>query len=185
MKDEKILSLLKAGNYSKAGEKLYRYFPVVQKLVMKNHGTKREAEAIFQEAVMMTIKNLEGNEFVLKSRLNTHLYGVCRFLWNEALNKKNKGIEQADEQNQFLLKYADLENYQRTEADQRMAETAFKKLDNKCRQLLLLFYFDNKSLRDISMILSFSSEKTARNKKHRCIENAKENLRALKSAPHE
>ncbi len=185
MNDEKILAALKAGNYSKAGEKLYRYFPVVQKLVLKNHGSKREAEEIFHEAVIMMIKNLEANDYALKSRLNTQLYGVCRFLWNGALNKKNRGEKNAPEKKPFLLKNTEPENYQKSEADHRKARQAFKKLDSRCRQLLLLFYFDNKSLRDVSVILSFSSEKAAKSRKYRCLEIAKENLSALKLMAHE
>jgi RNA polymerase sigma factor (sigma-70 family) len=185
MNDEKILAALKAGDYSKAAEKLYRYFPVVQKLVVNNQGGKREAEEIFQEAVIMIIKNLESNDYVLKSRLNTQLYGVCRFLWNAALDTKNSVGANAPEKKTILLKNTESEHYHKAEADHRIARLAFKKLDSRCRQLLLLFYFDNKSLRDVSLILSFSSEKAAKSRKYHCLEIAKKNLSALKLMAHE
>ncbi|MBA3682214.1 MAG: sigma-70 family RNA polymerase sigma factor [Bacteroidetes bacterium] len=184
MKDEQILDYLKAGNYTKAGEKLYGYFPVVQKLVLKNNGSKQDAEDIYQEALIILIRKIQSPGFILSSSLNTYIYSVCRFLWNDQLKKKNKSIETDIETTLFVLKAEEIEN-DTTENENKLAEKAFNELGEKCKQLLQLFYFNKISLKEIATKLGFNSEKVAKNQKYRCLEKAKENLKTLKSFSHE
>lgn len=185
MKDEQILEYLKAGNYSKASEKLYAYFPVIKKLVLKNNGTKQDAEDVYQEALIIFIKKVQSQNFVLSSSLNTYLYSVCRFLWNDQLKKKNKSIEVDIEKNQKYLKEEEFENDPQGEVYNKLAEKAFNLLGDKCKQLLQLFYFNKIGLKQIAITLKFSSEKIAKNQKYRCLEKAKENLKILKSTSYE
>jgi len=185
MKDEQILKYLKVANYNKASEKLYTYFPVIKKLVVKNNGTKQDAEDIFQEGLIILIKKVQSQNFVLSSSLNTYIYSVCRFLWNDQLKKKNKNIEVDIEKNQQYLNESEFESDQQSEFENKLAEKAFNLLGDKCKQLLQLFYFNKISLKQIAVTLEFSSEKIAKNQKYRCLEKAKENLKTLKSTSHE
>ena len=66
-----------------------------------------------------------------------------------------------------------------------LATAAFNLLGEKCRQLLILFYFKKKTFREIASALSFSDEKTAKNQKYRCIQKAKENYLTLTNRSHE
>lgn len=184
MKEEDIIELLKTNRYAEAGEKLYAYFPVVKKLVLKNSGSREDAEDIYQEALIVFIGKLQSGDFVLTSNLSTYLYGICRLMWNERLRKNAKRIEvdplkledSASPEEDFLSL---------DDRDHRLAEAAFRQLGEKCRQLLLSFYFKKLSMREIAGQLGFGSEKIAKNQKYRCLEKAKEHLKTLKSASHE
>ena len=67
-----------------------------------------------------------------------------------------------------------------------LAKAAFDLLGEKCRQLLILFYFKRNSFREIASLLKFGSEETAKNQKYRCIQKAKENYLILsKTDTHE
>ncbi len=184
-KDEKILTLLKSGKVRLATENLYAYYPVIHKLIIKNKGSTREAEDIYQEALMIVIKNLRSEGFTLRSRLSTYIYSVCRFLWNESLHKKNKSRDNSLVKDRLLEKYASLQQYRRSEAGNRMAEKAFWMLDGRCRQLLLLFYSEKRSVPAIMRILAFSSVQAVREEKYRCLEKAKEKLRNLRTRANE
>ena len=46
---------------------------------------------------------------------------------------------------------------------------AFKKLGKECKELLEVFYFEKKSLREIAAQFNIG-EASARNKKYRCIQ---------------
>jgi RNA polymerase sigma factor (sigma-70 family) len=182
MKDQQIIKFLKAGNYSKVSQKLYAYFPVIKKLVLKNSGSKQDAEDVYQEALIILMNKMQNPEFKLTSSLNTYLYSVCRFLWNDELKKKNKAITIDIKGNETFLEDA---APTRDDRDQKLAEKAFDLVGEKCKELLRLFYFHQMSLKDIALKLRFSTEKVAKNQKYRCLEKAKENLRTLQNASHE
>lgn len=185
MKDDRIIELLKVNDYAKASEMLYAYFPVIKKLVLKNNGTLQDAEDIYQEALMLLINKVRKGDFVLTSSLNTYLYSVCHFLWNDKLKKKNKSILTDFENAPEFFVEKETEDIKHSEREVKLAEKAFQLLGEKCRQLLLLFYIRKLSLKDISIALKFGSEKTAKNQKYRCLDKAKEHLKILKSASHE
>ncbi len=185
MKHTQIIELLKGSHYAKASEKLYIYFPVVKKLVLNNGGSKEDAEDVYQEALIILLRKVQAADFVLTSSLNTYLYSICRFLWSDWLKKKNKGIEVELENYQPAFNESELETLSKTESQNKLAEKAFQQLGEKCRQLLLLFYFKKLAMKDIALQLKFSSEKVAKNQKYRCIEKAKEKLLILISSSHE
>ncbi|PBQ33053.1 RNA polymerase [Sphingobacteriaceae bacterium] len=185
MKDSQIIELLQGNHYAKVSEKLYGYFPVIKKFVLKNSGSRQDAEDIYQEALIILIRKLKTPDFVLTSSLTTYLYSICRFLWSERLKKQSKRIEVDLETTQQASAEHHLETLYKTESENTLAEKAFHQLGEKCKQLLLLFYFKKMSMRDIAAKLNFGSEKVAKNQKYRCIEKAKENLQILKTSGHE
>lgn len=185
MKDEHIIELLRNNHYQKATENLYGYFPVVKKLILKNNGSKQDAEDIYQEALVVLIRKVKDANFTLTSSLNTYLYSVCRFLWNDELKKKNKAIKVSDDGKLNSLKDEDFTEHLKEESEYKQAEKAFNLLGEKCKELLQLFYFNKLSMKIITEKLKFNSEKVTKNQKYRCIEKAKENLKTLKNISHE
>lgn len=174
MTDEHIIHLIRENKYDPAMKGLYTYFPVVKKFILKNSGTRQEAEDIFQEGLVIFCRKLENSGFVLSSSINTYVYSVCKLLWLDELKKKNRQLkadfsELRDEQESTLI-YDDIED----DKPLKQAQAAVMKLGQKCRELLELFYFKKASMKDIAKHLGFSSEKGAKNQKYRCIEKAKE-----------
>lgn len=179
MKDIQILELLKGNNFTKASRKLYAYFPVVTKMVLKNNGSKQDAEDIYQEALIILFRKVQDKNFVLTSSLNTYLYSVCRYLWNDTLRKQNKKIE--FEKVESVIPETEIEQDGRQESEYRIAEKAFQSIGEKCKELLVLFYHKNLGFKQIAKQLEFASENVAKNQKYRCLEKAKDNLKQLKT----
>lgn len=179
MKDAQILELLKSGSFTKAGGKLYAYFPVVKKMVLKNNGSKQDAEDIYQEALIILFRKVQEGNFVLSSSLNTYLYSVCRYLWSDTLKKQNKKIE--FEKVESFIPDEEIEKDNHKESQYRIAEKAFQSVGEKCKELLVLFYHKNQGFKQIAKDLGFASENVAKNQKYRCLEKAKDNLKKLKT----
>src|SRR5690242_11422687 len=87
MDDQTIIELIRTGNNDLALNVLYRNFPAIRKLVRSRGGSTRDAEDIFQEALIILIRQLK-KDFQLSAKLSTYLYGVCRRLWSEQLRKR-------------------------------------------------------------------------------------------------
>ena len=69
------------------------------------------------------------------------------------------------------------DDYETDNKDKR-AQEAILSIGKKCQELLQFFYFNNLSMKEIAIKLGFSSEKVAKNQKYRCIEKAKDYLKA-------
>lgn len=173
MNDEEIIHLIKHQKYHPAVKKLYSYFPVVKKMVLKNQGTTSEAEDIFQESLIILYKKVQQPNFELTSKLNTYLFSVNKLLWLEALRKKNKKplkevYFNVNENDQTCK--SDIES----DLPYQQAMQAVMQLGQKCRDILILFYYKKRSLSEIAKEVGFGGAKSAKNQKYRCIEKAKE-----------
>lgn len=177
MTDEQIIYLIRENKYHPAMKGLYTYFSVVKKFILKNSGTRQEAEDIFQEGLVIFCRKLDNKDFVLSSSINTYVYGICKLLWMDELKKKKWQLNREIPD----ISIGPINNSVGEDIEEdkpvRQAQEAIIKLGQKCRELLELFYFKRASMKDIASILGFSSEKVAKNQKYRCIEKAKEHFK--------
>ncbi len=169
MTDNEILEHLQNDRYTKAVRGLYGSFPSVRQLVETNSGNKEDAEDIFQEALLILYKKTKAGGFVLSSSIKTYLTGVARNLWYQELRRRGKEVSAGT--GLEIVEEPMIEQ----EQEFKLAEMAFNLLGEKCKQLLILFYFKRKSMIEISRTLEFSNEKVAKNQKYRCLEKAKDN----------
>jgi len=58
-----------------------------------------------------------------------------------------------------------------------LAEKAIRQTGKKCEDLLMKFYIHKMSMQDIARQLGYSSVNTAKTRKYKCLERAKQNLR--------
>lgn len=173
MTDEHMIQLIREKRFDPAMKSLYAYFPAVKQFVVRNSGTKQEAEDIFQEALVVFCRKLDTKGFVLSSGINTYLYGVSKLLWLDELGKRNRrpakpGIELRDN-----MSIPEMERDLEDDRPARLAQKAISQLGQKCRQLLERFYYHKQSMKEIAAALGFRSEKVAKNQKYRCLEKAR------------
>lgn len=179
MKDSEIIQHLKTNRFYKASGGLYAMLPPVKKYILANNGTGEDAKDIFQDALVILYKKIKANELTLSVPLKTYLFAVSKNCWLQELRKrKNLAITDSDHDLPEIV----IDD----EAGFSTAEAAFGLLGEKCRQLLILFYFKKKTYTEIAVALSFRSEHVAKNQKYRCIQKAKENYSSIiKTAGHE
>jgi RNA polymerase sigma factor (sigma-70 family) len=179
MTDSEIIEHLKNNKYSKAVNGLYNVLPSIKKYITANTGTGEDAKDIFQDALVVLYKKVHTGEFVLSVPLKSYLHAVAKNLWLQELRRRKKLPFDESVKDIADFKIDD-------EPVFGNAEAAFNLLGEKCRQLLMLFYFRKKSFREIAASLAFSDEKVAKNQKYRCIQKAKENfLNLSKNSTHE
>ncbi len=177
MTDQHIINLIRENKHNPAMKSLYTYLPVVKKFILKNNGTRQEAEDIFQEGLVIFCNKATKNNFALTCSINTYIYSICKLLWLNELKKKNKSIK--NNSIELTDKYLIDEINTDIEEDKPIlkAQQAVMQLGQKCREILELFYFKKLSMKEIALKVGFASEKGAKNQKYRCIEKAKENLK--------
>ncbi|MEJ0083215.1 MAG: sigma-70 family RNA polymerase sigma factor [Puia sp.] len=142
MTDEKIIEFIRTGKTDSALNGLYENFPMMRKLILSKGGCLRDAEDIFQEALIILINKVRKSDFKLTSKLSTYLFSVCRFLWKDELKKRKLNIPF-----DFVTDLSDPANQEldiavSEEKDAKLAEQALMDLKDRCRELL---YFSMKA----------------------------------------
>ncbi len=167
MTDQELIALLKQENRHKALVRLYKYERTVRSFIIKNSGTKAEAQDIFQEALIVLCKKVNNEDFQLTSSLDTYLFSVCKGLWQNELRKKNRVT---------TIVHGDVPDETYATGDDskyKLASTALTSITEACKQLLNLFYIKQQSMAEIAMALGYSGENSAKNRKYKCLEKAR------------
>ena len=172
MTDTEIIDSLKNNKYSRAVKGLYGILPYISRYIKANSGTGDDAKDIFQDALVILYRKVQDGEFEQTGTLKGYLYSVSKNLWSQELRRR-KRIPAGE----FNSDIAD--SVSEDEPGAGAANAAFNLLGEKCRQLLVLFYFRKKTYREIAATLAFSDENVAKNQKYRCIQKAKENYFTL------
>jgi len=180
MNDPQIIELIRIGKSDRALNALYKHFPMMRKMVRSRGGNAEDAEDIFQEALILLVGKIRKGDFVLTAQLSTYLFSVCRFLWKDELKKRRHFVATDFETGLTGAEELELETAVEREERAKLAEKALATLQERCRELLLLFYEGRLKLKDIAVKMGYSSENTAKNQKYKCLEGAKSRLKELK-----
>ncbi len=172
MTDQEIITLIEERREHKALVKLYRYESRVSALIKTYGGSKEDAQDIFQDALLLLCKKVWEGNFKLTSKLDTYLYGVSFNLWRTELkSKKGQEIDLPDDYR--LEEQNELETLMAKEGKIKQVEEVLQKLGEPCLRLLQLFYYQAKRIKEITQIMKYKTENTAKVQKYKCIERAK------------
>lgn len=173
MTDNEIVAHLAEGRYVAALRGVYSLMPEVRKFIIHNSGTVQDAEDIFQDALVVLCRKVKTADFRLTAPLKSFLMGIVKNCWLQELRQR-KRMPQGESTAEIAEVQGSID-----ELTYVTAKEAFNALGEKCKRLLIMFYFNKKSYREIAVELSFSDENTAKNQKYRCLQKAKEHYSSL------
>lgn len=169
--DEEIIEGLKKRD-NRVLQYIYKNaFNAVKQLVIHNAGSDKDAEDIFQEALIIIFKKLRDEpRFELSSTFTTYIYSISRLLWLKHL-KKIKKID-IDPLNRDMEERIEFEEPLPVEdKDLRFAiyQRTLLKIPEDCQKILRLTAEDI-SAKEIASQLGFRSEGYVRKRRHFCKE---------------
>ena len=170
MKQEAIIKQLRKGD-PKAISLLYEYFPIVKNYILKNSGLVSDAEDVFQESLIILYKKILNNSFQLNSKIETYVFGISKNLWFEELRKRNKTNTNVLDIN-FEIDET-IKNHFKEEKQYQKIDSILKNIGEKCKQILQLFYYKNKTMQEIAYKLNYKNVNTVKTQKYKCLERAK------------
>ena len=97
------------------------------------------------------------------------MFGIANNLWNNQTRKHTPTPN--DTIDEHVQEEIDID-----EERNNKAKKALKALNQKCIEILQLFYYESKTMEEIASHFGFSSAKSARNQKYKCLEKAKQLL---------
>jgi RNA polymerase sigma factor (sigma-70 family) len=173
MEDKEIIELIRRGNHTRAFEKVYGGFPAVRKMIITSGGTVDDAKDIFQDSILVFYRMALKPDFILSSAISTFIYSVSRRLWLKKIRDEGPKKYAITGEDLLVGDSEDMEKEMEESQKIGLAEKVVNALGEPCRTLLLLFYFEKASMKEIAEQLGYSNEKTAKAQKYKCIERGK------------
>lgn len=149
----------------------------VGSLVTRNGGNSDDADDVLQESVVIAWERIRTGQFVPTARLGTFIYGVARRIWLRRLARARRSSPGLTSEDEYAAETADALESMVEREDEKEFASAFRRLEQPCRTLLLLYYWERLSMEEIGRLLGFANADTVKAKKYQC----KERLRNLVS----
>lgn len=177
--DEEIIEAIKKGEKLAAfvGQLYEKHFNMISNFVRTNNGNHEDAEDLFQEAIVVFIDLVRKDRFRGDSSIKTFIYAISKNLWLNELKKRNRAIFRETEYYENTEKESEEIRSGISENEVRKQVLSFlDKLGENCKKILILFYYEEKSMRDIFQEMNYESEQVARNMKYKCMKRLHELL---------
>jgi RNA polymerase sigma factor (sigma-70 family) len=175
--DARILNLVRQGDE----EGLVLLFEMnrrtVSHLVRSHGGTTDDADDILQESVIILWERVRGGTFERRAKLSTFVYATAKNIWLRRRAKMHRETtndidpETTDDGRQSVLQ--DLIDSEETVA----VRDALGELGDPCKTLLLLYYWEDKTMNEIASAMGFANAETAKSKKYQCKKALEEIMR--------
>lgn len=149
------------------------YYGLLENYILNNNGTREDAADIIQETIVAFIEIVERNKFRGEASVKSFLYAIARNLWLAEIRKRtnsanrNRIFEKAKDSSEepAIQQLVKREHY-------HLIQQLFDKMGAKCKQLLMLVYYENFSMSDVvRQMPDFQNEQLARNKKYKCMKH--------------
>ncbi|MGH2552085.1 MAG: RNA polymerase sigma factor, partial [Chitinophagaceae bacterium] len=163
--DSELVANLQSGKRMDESIKfIYRsHFDSLSWYVMNNSGSRQDAEDVFQEVVVAFISLVEKDKFRGESTVKTFLYSLNRHTWLNELKRRGRALIREEKfekgQEQTIPDTGQLISEQEEKAEvMRMVS----ELGEICRKILVLFYYENYSMKEILEATAYENEQVVR-----------------------
>lgn len=139
--DQRYLDGLLAGDSATVREIYDRFSPGIRRYILQNQGGDSDAADIFQEALIDIYRQARHKQLVLTCPFEPFLLLVCKRKWLNEIKKRRRGTvtKDPDELSEFAEDVFELaENLARDEERARLFLEQFRRLGQKCREIIRL-----------------------------------------------
>ena len=168
LSDSETVERIRQNDRSILGELFIANQAPVTRFVKGNGGTRDDAQDMLQEAIIVLWQNVNKGGFSLSAKIGTYLFSIARNKWLAELRRRKKQAGRLDDSmtieagDDVLLDIIDSEEQQRI-------NDALNKLAQICRDILLFFYFERRSMKQIASLTGLANPDVAKAKKYQCI----------------
>jgi RNA polymerase sigma factor (sigma-70 family) len=171
--DEKLISAIRDPlELNQAIQWLYRqYAGTVSSFIIHYGGSAQDAQDVFQETVVAFIELVKAGRFRKEASVKTLLVSIARNVWFNDIRRKERSGER-DKRYQHAQGQQDLD-VSETMVDLELKRQLSQLLDqmgDPCRKILLMFYYENLSMKEMTAHLPYENEQVVRNKKYKCLQ---------------
>lgn len=170
MSDNEIIERIRSGGQAELGMVYERYRREFLQWIRKEYSCDEDdAKDIYQLVTLVFYDNVKSGKLQhLISSVKTYLFAIGKNIALETMRKASRTtrIDQEHWLREYLAETPEQPNDEESFARARMA---LEKIGNPCRQVIELFYYQRKSMEEISQIMNYKNAETAKNQKCKCM----------------
>ncbi|HWB91711.1 MAG TPA: sigma-70 family RNA polymerase sigma factor [Puia sp.] len=171
--DAELIAAISAGrDLNDAIRYLYRqYSQATSSFIIQLGGSEQDADDIFQETVVAFIEVVQKGKYRMEASVKTFLNSIARNYWFNEIKKRDRSdlrdrrFEMSRDKDE-----ADVSHYISEMERKRQLRDLVDQLGESCRKVLLLFYYENLSFKEMVDHLPYDNEQVVRNKKYKCLQ---------------
>ncbi|MBI3139117.1 MAG: sigma-70 family RNA polymerase sigma factor [Sphingobacteriales bacterium] len=179
--DSELLGNLRSGQRMEETIKaIYRgHFEGLCWYVMNNNGSRQDAEDNFQEVLVSFIDVVQRDKFRGESSIKTFLFSLNRYTWLNELKRRGRAQlrEEKYEKGQERVQL-DTSHYITGREEKAEVLRIVGALGETCRKILVLFYYETLSMKEILERTEYETEQVVRNKKYKCLKQLEQRINA-------
>jgi RNA polymerase sigma factor (sigma-70 family) len=163
----------------RAIKQLYQdHSEVTRSFIMGKGGTEQDADDIFQETIVSFIDSVQKGKFRQESGIRTFLISISKNLWYNEIRKRQRteNREKIFEMDRDQVDGSVAETIQDRELKQQLNHL-LEELGESCKKILVLFYYENLSMKEIVLHLDYENEQVVRNKKYKCLQQLTDKMK--------
>ena len=140
---------------------------------------------IFQDSILVLYKNIRSGKLTpenLKATLKTYLFSIGLYKLNTYFKDPDNDtsdieeIMKAVETMKGVRDDSAIETRLFNEETKKIIRKEVMELSEPCNRILLLFYYERKSLKEIARLVGYKSEQVAKNKRLDCVKLLKKKI---------
>ena len=165
--DQVIIERIRANDRHVLGDLFIKFEKLIVYHIQSHGGNRDDGADILQESIIVLWQQVVSGKFELTSRLSTYLLAIAKNKWLAELRRRRRLVNEniaddlSDDKPSALEQLVDDENV-------RLLNEAMEHVQPLCRQILLLFYFEERSMEEIAQVLNFANTNVAKSKKYQC-----------------
>lgn len=164
-----IREALRSGDDSKVLSYLYgNLLPKVRKHIIRNNGTKEEADDIFQDAILKLYKVILEGKSVDLENIEGFLFQISKNLWINRAKLISKENRISEIESELISEDNNAMELILNKEKQNAIMELFGMIGDKCIRIMELHLFEKKSMKEVSEILGMSSADSAKAQHYRC-----------------
>jgi RNA polymerase sigma factor (sigma-70 family) len=153
------------------------YFDSLTNFIRKNKGSQQDAEDIFQEVIVVFIELVSSGKFRGDSSIKTFLYAIARNIWYNELKKRDRIFVRDTEFYKISSKVEqDIQEGIEKSESKKQIFALIDRLGDACKKILVYFYYEELSIKEIWERMNYENEQVVRNKKYKCMKGLMELL---------
>jgi RNA polymerase sigma factor (sigma-70 family) len=168
MNDQEVIDLIFQGDHQILQQVYRKYRQSLLRYVMAHNGSLQDAQDVYQEVMIALYVNvITGRLTQLQGKLHTYLYKLTQNIWHSRLRIHEPLVGASD-----LTDYP-IESSSDTAYEDAFLQQLINKLDDRCRLILRLYYFEGFSMQQVADRLELSCAESARKRKCGCLNKLK------------
>jgi len=178
MTDEQLIAQLKQGDRNAFKNIYLDYKTEYLNFMVRYNADTNVLDDIFQDALIVLFENAQAGKLdSLKSSVKTYLFGIGKFMLFKHFRDSKKEVPTEDTYLFDTYEQKVIEDVQEDKGlndYQEKLVSNFKKLGDKCRQILELFYVQGMKLDEITQIQGYENKDVTKSQKSRCLKSLKQ-----------